>query len=173
MTATRYSLRRSLPRTVARDVITSLLHEPTTIFHLSPIIVGWEETEEGQDPGGRSRVFEVTDAVSFLPFGLYDTTVKVKIEFTNFEHGVVITKYAIFGLIFRETWTVEDELGSPAAAGQVQEPEGTHLELSLRVEMTGNPLTVLAFRGMMQRNHQMYLDKVVERAIEVSDQRGR
>jgi hypothetical protein len=128
--------------------------------------VAWEEIEKPQDSAGQSplsRVFEVTDAVSFLPFGLYDTTVKVRIEFANFEHGVVITKYAILGLVFRETWTVESgaHLDNPESEGRV---------LSLSVEMSGNPITVPAFRSMMEKNHLMYLEKVIERAIAASEQ---
>jgi hypothetical protein len=171
----KYTLVRSVPKTVSRDKLLTLLHEPTTIFHLSPIIVRWKEIEE--DPGASSarpsRIYEVTDAVSFLPFGLYDTTVKVKIEFANFEHGVVITKHAIFGLVFRETWTIRTCIGPDGSAGQVDKTQGDCLELSLSVEMSGNSLTVPAFKSMMEKNHLMYLEKVVERGIEVSVQDSR
>lgn len=170
----RYTLVRSIPKTVSRDQLLALLHEPTTIFNLSPIIVGWKELEKDSDArqGCSSRIYEVTDAVSFLPFGLYDTTVKVKIEFANFKDGVVITKHAIFGLVFRETWTIQSSTGSNRAAGEVDDTQGEHVELSLSVEMSGNSLTVPAFRSMMEKNHLMYLEKVVERGIEVSKQDG-
>ncbi|OIW30129.1 hypothetical protein CONLIGDRAFT_358291 [Coniochaeta ligniaria NRRL 30616] len=170
----RYTLVRSVPNTVSRDTLLALLHEPTTIFHLSPIIAGWKEIEKDPDASQArsSRVYQVTDAVSFLPFGLYDTTVKVMIEFANFEHGVVITKHAIFGLVFHETWTIQTGTRSDSPAAQVEMTEGETLELSLSVEMSGNSLTVPAFKGMMEKNHLMYLEKVVELAIEASEQGG-
>jgi hypothetical protein len=39
--------------------------------------------------------------------------------------------------------------------------------------MSGNSLTVPAFKSMMEKNHLMYLEKVVERGIEVSVQDSR
>lgn len=168
----RYTLIRPVPSNVSREKLLALLHEATTIFHVSPVVVAWKEVEKDSDVSQTtpSRVYEVTDAVSFLPFGLYNTTVKVKVEFANFDDGVVITKHAILGLVFRETWTVKTSTGPDSPAGPADRPDGVSLELSLSVEMIGNPMVVPAFKGMMEKNHLMYLEKVIERGIEVSQQ---
>lgn len=168
----RYTLVRPVPSNVSREKLLALLHEPTTTLHVSPVVVAWKEIEKDSDASQTtpSRVYEVTDAVSVLPYGLYNTTVQVKIEFANFEDGVMITKHAILGLVFRETWTIQTSTGSDSPAGPADKPEGESLELSLSVEMTGNPLVVPVFRGMMEKNHLMYLEKVIERGIEVSQQ---
>ena len=159
-----YSFLRPIPPGVSSDSVKSLLHEPSNIIKLSPIVLEYHEVSDSHDSRPQppnSRLYAVTDFVSYLPFGLYTGTVTVNVEFATQEDGMLVTRHAPLGLVFRERWIVQERGLSGAATEQVGGTAKAESELALRVEMTGNYLTLLLFKGMMQKNHKAYLDEMI------------
>ncbi|GAB1319363.1 hypothetical protein MFIFM68171_09573 [Madurella fahalii] len=147
----KYTFTKPLPPGVDSQTAVQLLHNPFNIFSLSDIIIGHRKISE--DLTSRKASYEITDAVSYLPFGLWEGTVSVQMDFVFECDGLSITKHAPMGITIRERWRVLT--GETEARGK-----GMKLEAELEA---GRPQLVL-FSRMMERNHERYLGQMVEKA---------
>jgi hypothetical protein len=163
-----YSLSRTLPSSVQHRKVISLLHDHPNIIKLSPIVVDYHEvidalTSSTDQPA--NKTYAITDAISYLPFGLYKGTVTVNVDFTNEEDGVLVKKYAPLGITIAERWLVRNTTQS---SGNVDERQVKAQGLSLGVTMSGNGLALRMFESMMRKNHESYLDSFTSLTLELA-----
>ncbi|KAK3342037.1 hypothetical protein B0T25DRAFT_586094 [Lasiosphaeria hispida] len=141
MPSRKYTLTHPLPHIVPQSAIATL-HDHANIITLSDVLLTFRPLPTSEQKPG-SATYEITDAVSLLPCGLWDTTVSVIIEFVDVDDGVVVTRHAPMGMVILERWSVGDG------------------ELRLEAELTAGTVVLRAFGGVMEGNHGRYLEKMV------------
>ncbi|KAK0707851.1 hypothetical protein B0H67DRAFT_323661 [Lasiosphaeris hirsuta] len=156
----RYTLSKPLPRGIPSQEAISHLQNPLNVFALSDIIISHKQLPQPEHPPGsikaKTASYEITDAVSYLPLGLWNSTVSVTMDFTNLTDGVTIVKHAPLGLTIREWWTVLEPDDSPG-----EDWERAEKKVQLEAEMEGGRLVVMAFSAFMEGNHGVYLERMV------------
>ncbi len=99
------SQRKFFSPATSQSAAVALLHGRPNIINLSDIVVKYEELPPVHDASIEPTspvLYEITDKVYLLRFGLWDTTVSVTVEFTNRDDGVMIKKHAPMGMKIEE-----------------------------------------------------------------------
>ncbi|KAK0630306.1 hypothetical protein B0T17DRAFT_528095 [Bombardia bombarda] len=145
-----YFFRQPLPPSASPQRAVALLHHHKNIIELSPVAIRHRRLTAQEIPQTDNTqndntiyTYEVTDAVSFLPLGLWDTTVSVNIDFSDRDDGVSLTRHAPMGMTMEERWTVVDT-------------DGEIRDLQLEVTLIASRPALFLFTSMMEKNHALY-----------------
>ncbi|KAK3382089.1 hypothetical protein B0T24DRAFT_600459 [Lasiosphaeria ovina] len=159
MRSHKYEKHLTLPPRITRERAVALLHDHANVINLSPIATNHHKLEATSTAGidtdtNEPRTsYEVTDAVSYLPFGLWDGSLTVAVVFTDHVDGVSAVKHAPLGMTIKERWTVRDTAAGPGE-------ETTDGEVLLQVELVASQPVVWLTAGMMEKNHNVYIEKL-------------
>lgn len=145
MSTHEYAFSRILPANILAEHAISLLHHHESIISLSPYVAEYHPLVSPST--NTVRAYEIIDKINYLPFGLYSAKVSVKAEFTNKTSGVTTIRNAPLGITIQEDWSVQP-------LEPTTENDGTRVELTLKVKMSGSHFTLAIFKGMMERNHE-------------------
>ncbi|KAK3987646.1 hypothetical protein QBC44DRAFT_399811 [Cladorrhinum sp. PSN332] len=140
-----YTLSTPLPPGILPSRAVSLLHDASNLINLSPYVISSRKiitsdsyTPKSNDP--KVQLWKVTDKVSILPFGLWDSSVEVPLEFVNKGDGVEVSKFPpLMGLVIRERWAVDEK------------------EVRLDVALEGGKVVLMGVGKMMRGNHEGYV----------------
>ncbi|KAK4187889.1 hypothetical protein QBC35DRAFT_451760 [Podospora australis] len=140
MPSEKYTLTLPLPTGVTPADAIAALHSPLDVISLSPFAMQSDEIPSA-DP--EVVLYNVRDKVTVLPFGLWDTSIEVPLEFRNFDKGVRIVKTVPpIGLTILEEWTVDEE------------------KVTLEAGLIANWVVMMGAGGMMRGKHGVYVDSL-------------
>ncbi|KAB8260976.1 hypothetical protein BDV32DRAFT_148848 [Aspergillus pseudonomiae] len=109
----RFTSTSPLPPSITPERVIEVLHDHVTMIKLNPLVIDLQRCEPHKDAPATERDlvwYEITDKVSYLPFGLFSGKVKYKGCFEDLPMGLQTHIYAPLGLRTKNTWTIEDEL---------------------------------------------------------------
>ncbi|KAK5171536.1 hypothetical protein LTR04_002008, partial [Oleoguttula sp. CCFEE 6159] len=177
-----------LPPTTTLPQVLSLLHDHPAIITLNPLVVDYRAqpplvsttTAPSQLATPRSTnptttTYSITDALSYLPFHLWDTTVTYTADFEDTDDGLKTLVHAPAGLEIDGVWRVirkEDAQhggGSRQAGHGEQASAGTQtgcLVLEERTTATCNVFLKPFVQGTMKKSHDELHKRLVERLRE-------
>ncbi|GAB1193890.1 hypothetical protein APSETT444_003125 [Aspergillus pseudonomiae] len=137
----------------APERVTEVLHDHVTMIKLNPLVIDLQRCEPHEDAPETERDlvwYEITDTVSYLPFGLLSGKVKYKGCFEDLPMGLQTHIYAPLGLRTKNTWTVE---------GQMDE-----LQLKEDVFMTCNILMATFVKATIKASHGPLVERLIMEA---------
>ncbi|KAE8140534.1 hypothetical protein BDV38DRAFT_280034 [Aspergillus pseudotamarii] len=100
-----------LPSSITPERVIEILHNHVTMIRLNPLVIDLQRCEPHEDAPETERDliwYEITDKVSYLPFGLLSGQVKYKAGFRDLSMGLQTHIYAPLGLRTKNRWTLED-----------------------------------------------------------------
>ncbi|KAE8361966.1 hypothetical protein BDV27DRAFT_166487 [Aspergillus caelatus] len=100
-----------LPSSISPERVIEILHNHVTMIRLNPLVIDLQRCEPHEDAPEAERDliwYEITDKVSYLPFGLLSGQVKYKAGFRDLPMGLQTHIYAPLGLRTKNKWTLED-----------------------------------------------------------------
>ncbi|KAE8378970.1 hypothetical protein BDV26DRAFT_260346 [Aspergillus bertholletiae] len=142
-----------LPPSIAPDRVIEILHDHATMVRMNPLVIDLQRCEphEYAPEAERSLIwYEITDKVSYLPFGLLSGEVKYKACFEDLPSGLWTHVYAPLGLSTKNTWTVE---------GQIDE-----FQLKEDVNMECNVLMAPFVKRTIKASHGPLVDRLIAKA---------
>ncbi|OGM48616.1 hypothetical protein ABOM_001972 [Aspergillus bombycis] len=149
----RFTSTSILPPSITSERVMEVLHNHVTMVKLNPLVIDLQRCEPHEDAPETDRDlvwYEITDKVSYLPFGLLSGQVKYKACFEDLPMGLQTHIYAPLGLCTKNTWTVE---------GQMDE-----LQLKEDVLMKCNILVAPFVKATIKASHGPLVERLIMEA---------
>ncbi|KAE8151986.1 hypothetical protein BDV25DRAFT_151895 [Aspergillus avenaceus] len=108
-----FSTTSPLPTSIAQEKIIQILHSHAEMIHLNPMVVGFQKCNTPACAPQHEHDFawyEITDRVSFLPFGVFSGKITYHAGFHDLPTGLETHVYAPMGLDTKTTWTVNGHI---------------------------------------------------------------
>jgi hypothetical protein len=136
-TRTAFTNLTPLPRSLSEAVAVRTLHDHAAMIKQNPLIIHYERcpTPEDAAPEDINGIwYELTDRVSYLPWGLLQGKVRYRGCFHDTPDGLRTHIYAPMGVHIRNHWTVQRRRGEPSYAGESPPADALYLqeEIELR-----------------------------------------
>ncbi|KAI9701361.1 MAG: hypothetical protein M1820_006452 [Bogoriella megaspora] len=151
-----------LPATATRDQILAMLHDHSLMITLNPLVLNHElasftpvpkfrDDTDATNPRTATHKYSITDKISYLPHGLWDSNMTYTGWFANTADGLRTWVQAAAGVEVQGLWFVREAMGG---RGLVLEEEAT---------VNCSSLLKPFVEGELRKSHEVLHKRFLER----------
>lgn len=164
-----------LPATIQRETVLSFIHDHEQMITLNPLVIRFKRTlaptTASLEEQESCKWYEMTDEISYLPYGVMKGEVSYKGGFYDLPDGLQTHVFAPAGVDLRGLWKIGGNLpGEPRASSELGlDVPRDCLYLREDVDLRCNILLSSFVKRNLKKSHAVLVKTLIEKADEIGE----